>query len=356
MKRILLSIILLVALSMVISSEIDHTDQVRKILDSFMDSKPKELFKIWHLLYKRQYTFDSEEAKLRFKNFKINLAIVKETNQQNLGYKFGLNQFSDLSKEEFTETYTTRRPNLNLEQDIAEFNKNLGFLANQEDDDDLTKRNLQMVNIDYTKLFLGARNQGTCNSCWTFATTGVIEGNMAKKLGSPISYLSPQQLVDCDPSNSGCNGGNPYKALTYLQTAGVMQDKDYPYTSKKGTCAFDDKKTAKIVKGIEYCSNYTTKKCTTELFYSLLARGPLSIGIDGNAVQGYTNGLFLGACNSDNHAVVAIGYGTEGGKSYWIVRNSWGPSWGEKGNLRVLSNLSNKYSCFVENEGMLPIV
>ena len=242
MTRILLAIILLVALSIVLGSEIYRTDQVSKVLDSFMDSKPKELFKIWHLLYRREYTFNSEEAKIRFINFKINLALIKETNQQNLGYKFGLNQFSDLSSEEFTQNYASRRPHLNLEQYIAELNKNLGFLANQDDDDDLSKRNLQMVSIDYTNLLLAARKQGICNSCWAFASTGVIEGNMAKKLGSPVSYLSPQQLVDCDPQNAGCNPAYPDKALTYLLTAGVMQDKDYPYTAKKGACVYDEKK------------------------------------------------------------------------------------------------------------------
>ena len=100
MKKFLVGIIFLVTLSMVMSLE-DESVQIKKILNSFMDSTPKELFKVWHLLYKREYTYASEEAKMRFRNFKINLALIKETNSKHLGYTFGLNQFSDLSAEEF---------------------------------------------------------------------------------------------------------------------------------------------------------------------------------------------------------------------------------------------------------------
>ena len=139
MKNIL-SIILLISLFCIMRTNlIDHSEQITKVLDSFSNSSPKELFKIWHLIFKRDYTFDSEEAKLRFRNFKIYLALIKEINSKDLGYTFGLNQFSDLSAEEFKNTYLTRRPNLNLEKDLNELNKNLGFLApNAADDDDLT--------------------------------------------------------------------------------------------------------------------------------------------------------------------------------------------------------------------------
>ena len=141
MKKFLVGIIFLVTLSMVMSLE-DESVQIKKILNSFMDSTPKELFKVWHLLYKREYTYASEEAKMRFRNFKINLALIKETNSKHLGYTFGLNQFSDLSAEEFKRIYLTRKPNLNLEQDLKEINNQLGFLTPTDDDDDLTKRNI----------------------------------------------------------------------------------------------------------------------------------------------------------------------------------------------------------------------
>ena len=87
-----------------------------------------------------------------------------------------------------------------------------------------------------------------------------------------------------------------------------------------------------------------------------MARGPLSIGIDGTAMRSYINGIFSGRCSKYNHAVVAVGYGTLGSQSYWIVRNSWGPSWGEKGYLRVLLDSANENSCFIENEAILPLI
>ena len=183
-------------------------------------------------MFKRDYTFDSKEAKLRFRNFKINLALIKEINSKDLGYTFGLNQFSDISAEEFKNIFLPHRPNLNLEKDINELNHNLGFLtpnaADDDDDDDLTKRNLQ-ANIDYTPLFLAARDQGNCGSCWTFSSTGAIEGNYAKKIGKPVAYLSTQQLVDCDTGNRGCNGGDMRIAYNYVQKSGLMAEADYKY-------------------------------------------------------------------------------------------------------------------------------
>ena len=356
MKNIL-SIILLISLFCIMRTNlIDHSEQITKILDSFSNSSPKELFKIWHLIFKRDYTFDSEEAKLRFRNFKMHLALIKEINSKDLGYTFGLNQFSDMSAEEFEKTYLTRRPNLNLEKDLNELNQNLGFIAlNPDDDDDLTKRNLQS-NIDYTPLFLAARNQGNCGSCWTFSSAGAIEGNYAKKTGRPVAYLSTQQLVDCDRGNGGCNGGDMMKAYNYVQKAGLMSEADYKYTAKEGSCKYSSSKAVNKIKGYDYCSNYGSKKCTTEIFYALLARGPLGVGIDGDVIQVYKSGIYKGSCNLDNHAVVAVGYGSSGSSYYWIVRNSWGASWGEKGYIRVQGNIKNKYSCFVENEGTLPTV
>ena len=231
MKNIL-SIILLISLFCIFRTNlIDHSEQISKVLDTFSNSSPKELFKIWHLMFKRDYTFDSKEAKLRFRNFKINLALIKEINSKDLGYTFGLNQFSEISAEEFKNIFLTHRPNLNLEKDINELNHNLGFLtpnAADDDDDDLTKRNLQ-ANIDYTPLFLAARDQGNCGSCWTFSSTGAIEGNYAKKIGKPVAYLSTQQLVDCDTGNRGCNGGDMRIAYNYVQKSGLMAEADYKY-------------------------------------------------------------------------------------------------------------------------------
>ena len=357
MKKFTISFILVISiLSIIMSTEIDHTDQIRKVLNSFMDSSPKELFKIWHMLYRRDYALNSEEANLRYIYFKINLSLVKETNAKNLDYKFGLNEFSDMSQDEFEQKYCTRKPNWNLDKEISKLNKELGFLPANEDDD-LTKRNLQMSNIDYTSLYLPPRSQGSCGSCWTFSSTGAIEGNIAKKKGTPVNYLATQQLMDCAIGTSGCDGAGIQTTFTYITIAGLMNDSDYPYVAKKEKCKLDVTKIFTKIKGYEYCSNYSdNKKCTTQIFYNLLARGPLSIGIDGTAMRSYINGIFSGRCSKYNHAVVAVGYGTLGSQSYWIVRNSWGPSWGEKGYLRVLLDSANENSCFIENEAILPLI
>ena len=126
--------------------------------------------------------------------------------------------------------------------------------------------------------------------------------------------------------------------------------------TKQKTCLFDSTKQVSKVKGNKGCSNYQKiNKCTTEIFYSLLQQGPLSVGIDGSAIQMYESGIFKGECPEDNHAVVVIGYGTENGVNYWLVRNSYSNRWGEKGNIRI-DTTSDNHACFVENEGVLPLI
>ena len=223
----------------------------------------------------------------------------------------------------------------------------------------LKNRNLQantLEPINYSKFFNTPRDQKDCGSCWAFSATGALEGVIGKSLGKPIPYLSPQQLVDCDKKNDGCDGGFPQDAYaSYVLNVGLMDDTDYPYKAKDKTCAYKPGKKVTKVTGNKWCSNYKSKKCTTNIFYALLQQGPLAVGIDGAAIEMYESGIFKGKCPDDNHAVVAIGYGTEKGVNYWLVRNSYGANWGEKGNIRV-STLSSNHACFVENEGVLPLI
>jgi C1A family cysteine protease len=335
---------------------------VGNILESQMDKSPKDLFKAWHLLFERKYTFDSEEAKQRFRIFKQNLAKIKETNAKNLSFKLGLNQFSDMSNEEFRSKYATlKASDRNLDEEFA--NSKQKFFLSDDEDDDLTKRNLQTYDpIDYSKWYKLPRDQGECGSCWAFTTASAVEGNQSKKLGQVINYLSPQQQVDCSTTNSGCLGGSLRNAMNYALQYGLENESDYTYRGYSQTCSYINTKPLTKISAWDYCCNYsmyTSRYCNFDRIYNLLSKGPLSVSTDGSTYefQLYSSGIFTSSCYKVNHAVTLVGYGVATtGVKYYLVRNSWGTYWGENGYIRIAVNDANNSSCFIGYEAVLPIM
>ena len=347
----ILIFVLLIATTAIYS--LDNSNTIFKVLDSFMDAKPKELFKIWHLLFRKTYTFDSEEAKQRFRNFKDKLALIKKVNSENLGYTLGLNEFSDLTTEEFTSQY------LGLINTPYAPEKN--FLT-EDESDDLTKRNLLTADaIDFRRFFATPRNQGNCGSCWTFSAAGAIEGNYNFRYNTTTPYLSTQQLVDCETRfSSGCNGGWFDKAMDYVQANGIMRESDYPYRAVQGQCRYNRAYPLIYTKGYKYCIS-SGNRCTPQIAYGLLQGGPASVTIYADQyLQSYRGGIYSNACNAQyaNHAIILVGYGVEAAtnRAYWMIRNSWGATWGEAGYGRVLVNDSNRYSCFITERVYVPQV
>jgi C1A family cysteine protease len=347
----------------------ENHEIVHKILSEFTGASTKELFKVWHLLFKKSYTLDTEEAKQRFYNFKANLKLINDNNaDEESSYKMGLNQFSDMTNEEFKAVMCQKQVLRSSEFDrlITLLDMapaptpapSTNFL--DDDDDDLTKRNLARANIDHTPFFPPIRNQGNCGSCWAFSSAGTIEGNYGLKMKKPTVPLSPQQLVDCDKGNSGCNGGVFAPAFDYIKKYGLQSESSYPYKTAQGTCSFNASSVSVKTTGYSYCSSYSTQpavKCSVDKFYALLQKGPLAVGVDAGSksFQAYKSGIFNASCSEDNHAVIAVGYGSEAGKEFWIVRNSWGATWGDKGYVKIAINPANKNSCFVDNEAFLPL-
>jgi len=322
-----------------------------------MNKSPKELFKIWHFVYSKGYDYNSEEGIRKYKVFKSNLNEIKAHNARNLKYKYGFNEHSDLTFEEFKAYYNIRDIPIaqyqnEVQREIGEFNAQKRFsLDNYNDDDDddnvhpnVYNRNLaqgQSGNynpINWTSIMNPVRNQGNCGSCWAFSTDGMIEGNWWLKYksvsGSVNEWLSPQQLVDCDTTDEGCNGGWLSNAINYYKKTKPMRDSAYPYTGVQGTCKFNSANTKNIV-----VSGY--KSATTDATaYALLQSGPVSVGVGvSNAFMYYTSGIFDGSqClqTTINHAIILVGYGVStSGEAYWIVRNSWGAYWGMSGYMYV---------------------
>jgi len=182
------------------------------------------------------------------------------------------------------------------------------------------------------------KDQGQCGSCWAFSVTENIESVwlIAKSIdASSFSPLAPQQIVDCDSSDGGCNGGDPPTAYAYVISAGGMEpEKDYPYKAEDETCRFKKADVTVTISGWKYA---TKTKNEAQMKEAVATVAPLSICVDAEPWQSYYGGIMTARqCgNSLDHCVQISGYDTSASTPYWSVRNSWGSDWGENGYIRL---------------------
>ena len=188
------------------------------------------------------------------------------------------------------------------------------------------------------------KDQGACGSCWAFASTGNLESLYAIHEGN-IRTFSEQMLIDCDTTDAGCNGGLMEYAFSWLKkNGGIMFDNDYPYEGIKSACKSDKSKYANmtIVGFKKLYDPYSEWGCVDEdeMKEFLYETGPLAIILNADPLQTYMSGIIdltSTKCPSNkiNHAVLIVGYGVQNGINYWIIKNSWGKSWGEAGYFRI---------------------
>jgi len=180
------------------------------------------------------------------------------------------------------------------------------------------------------------KNQGQCGSCWSFSTTGSMEGAHQIKTGNLVS-LSEQQLVSCSMLNHGCNGGSMDLAFMYAKSHPLETEADYPYTAKSPlfSCHYDKSK------GVVAASSHVdvTKNSVSQM-KAALNKGPVSVAIqaDQPVFHQYTGGVITGtSCGTQlDHGVLAVGYGNDAtAGDYYIVKNSWSTAWGEQGYVRI---------------------
>jgi len=255
---------------------------------------------------------------MRFGLFKAALDFVREHNAGNSTWKAGINQFSDLTREEFKDQYLNKLLIPISETTEPSPSPSTVILPDPSHPvpNDIDWRNRGAVSA--------VKNQGQCGSCWAFSATGAVEGWAAVR-GMGLGMLSEQQLVDCAKSaGQGCEGGWPNKAIDWMAAnGGSCSEGDYPYYGYEGTC--DDSCTP-VVRP----SGAQTGQGETTLSNALMSL-PVSVCVDASSeFQAYESGIFGGPCGSQiNHAVLAVGFTSQ----YYIIKNSWGSSWGSGGYI-----------------------
>ncbi|KAK1436605.1 hypothetical protein QVD17_02387 [Tagetes erecta] len=309
------------------------------------DDEVNEMYESWLVKHGKFYNALGEKEK-RFQIFKDNLRYIDEHNSGDGEYKLGLNKFADLSVDEYRMKYTGVKKNDRKVKSVKSDRYAVGV------GDSLP----ESVDWRTTGAVAAVKDQGSCGSCWAFSTIGSVEAINQIVTGDLIT-LSEQELVDCDTSyNQGCNGGDMDYAFDFIvKNGGIDTDKDYPYTGKDGRCD-SARKNAKVVSIDGYEDVPVNNEAALQ---KAAANQPITVAIEGSSrdFQFYTSGVFSGSCGTDlDHGVVVVGYGTENGKDYWIVRNSWGADWGEQGYIRMERNIKQKTGkCGIAMEASYPI-
>jgi C1A family cysteine protease len=285
--------------------------------DQFADFKAK---------YNKQYSSVAEED-VRRHIFNDNLEFIESENAKGSNtYTLAVNEFTDLTHSEFKATYLGTKVPENLWGEAT----HLG--THEHDGSELP------TSVDWSQegAVTPIKNQGQCGSCWSFSTTGGLEGAWEIATGNLVS-LSEQQFVDCAGSygNNGCNGGLMDYAFQYAEANPVYTESSYPYTAADGTCNTSGRTVGIPQGGVV---GYTDVQQSQNSLLSAIVQQPVSIAIeaDQNAFQFYSSGVLTGTCGTQlDHGVLAVGYGALSGQNYYKVKNSWGASWGMNGYVLI---------------------
>jgi len=314
-----------------------------------LDQTLTKHWKLWKELHSKKY-FDAEEH-VRRSVWESNLKLVQTHNlQADLGqhtHWLKMNKFADLTIEEFVKQMNGFNMSLrtNQEMDRHEFTRS----SNVKLPDTVDWRDQGYVT--------DVKDQGQCGSCWAFSATGSLEGQHFKQ-AKMLTSLSEQNLVDCSTAqgNQGCNGGLMDQAFQYIkENMGIDTEDSYPYEAIDNQCRFKKDSIGATDTG------FTDIKSKDEdaLQEAVATVGPISVAIDAShpSFQLYSHGVYNEIFCSQirlDHGVLAIGYGADSGKDYWLVKNSWGKGWGMDGYIKMSRNKRNQ--CGIATAASYPMV
>lgn len=288
---------------------------------------------------------DASEKEMRFNIFKGNFEYIHTFNS--VGgrlYKLSLNKFADQTNAEFKSSRNGYKKSSHTKSGTSTSFKYENVTA-------------VPTSMDWRKkgAVTPVKDQGQCGCCWAFSAVAAMEGITQLSTGKLIS-LSEQELVDCDTSgeDQGCGGGLMDDAFDFIQhNRGLTTESNYPYQGVDGTCKTKKPSAAKITGHEDVPSN------SEKALLKAVSMQPVSVAIDagGSDFQFYSSGVFTGECGTElDHGVTAVGYGTsDDGTKYWLVKNSWGSSWGQEGYIQMQRDVAAKEGlCGIAMEASYP--
>jgi len=309
-------------------------------LAAFSKQEYQAAFVDW--MHKNSKSYAHDEFSTRFTTFKKNMDFIAEFNSKNTHMKVAMNKFGDLSVSEFSAMFNGLKVPTGYKHETTFQPTNVAL-------PDSWDWNSQGA-------VTPIKNQGQCGSCWSFSTTGSVEGGHFISTKNLVS-LSEQNLVDCSDNegNQGCNGGLMTQAMQYIiDNNGIDTESSYPYTAQDGTCSYSASNVGAHLQKFSNVASGDEGALQTSVY-----SGPTSVAIDASqsSFQFYSSGVYSDPdCSSSqlDHGVLATGWGTDSssGQAYWIVKNSWGTDWGQSGWIWMARNDNNM--CGIATMATLP--
>jgi len=308
-------------------------------------------FNAWQIQYNKVYQ-DVAAFEHAISNFQASIARVAANNKRTGGTFYGLTKFADLSTAEFKARYLKSGGGRGRPADVV---ADVLPPSTQDPPETWDWRDYKTTVVSPVK------DQGQCGSCWAFSATENIESMHALKHGD-LPILGPEQIVDCDTVDAGCNGGDTPTAFAYVTQAGGQDtEESYPYTAgdsgEGGSCAFESSNIGAKINNFTWAIDECTGSCDSQSMSDVQAKlasvAPFAICVYAEPWQDYSGGVFSDStCSHDyaslDHCVQLVGYDNKAG--YWIVRNSWNTDWGEEGYIRVSTKVAKGNLCGIMDE------
>lgn len=304
------------------------------------------------------YTSFAEINLKKYLLFEKNYHHINELNNQlqnnNDSFTLGLNRFADcvdFKNNLNNDLMSINKLNSNKQSYLKPFKKPFLYLTN-------VIKNKKRHNWNDTSYLSPVKNQLNCGSCWAFSTTSSIETFMRINHHN-VTRLSEQELVDCSKENNGCNGGIMHKAFDYvISNKGLHSNDDYRYKAEDNNCT-DLSHVKKVVGSNITNYDFIIPESVLDIMLSV-QKNPVAIGIDANNFyfRFYQDGVIDLPSNYSktlNHAVLLVGYDYDDDGFYWIIQNSWGESWGDRGFCKLRMKENDVGTLMCQMYGVYPI-